>query len=231
MRRPPIIIQIDNILVAEEVFTEFFACDYEKCRGACCVIGDSGAPLKEEEIPHIERNYEGFEELLTEQGREIYAVKGGFEIDEEGDLVTPVVDFCHNIEGASDIPDCGDNLGGVGHAECAFSLFEKLNLNGEKKTCCLCAIERSFYNGKSDFKKPISCQLYPIRVSTMSDGSSAMNFHRWKICKDAFVKGRKENIRVYEFLKAPIIDTYGEDFYAQLCVAAEQIITIVEDKK
>ncbi len=189
------IVQIGDILVSEDVILEYFACDYPVCRGKCCIVGDSGAPLLEEELEPIEACYDVFSPLMREEGRKAVEEKGFFEIDRDGDLVTPLV---------------------PGSEECAFCLFENGN--------CLCSIERRFFEGKSSFRKPISCQLYPVRAVQLRNGTIGLNLHRWDICQCAFDKGRREGIRAYEFLRDPLIAAYGVDFYEALCVAAKQVI-------
>lgn len=189
------IVQIGDILVSEDVILEYFACDYPVCKGQCCIVGDSGAPLKEEELDPIEANYDVFSPLMRPEGRQAVEEKGFFEIDRDGDLVTPLV---------------------PGSEECAFCLFENGN--------CLCSMERQFFAGKCSFRKPISCQLYPIRVIELADGCVGLNLHRWDICKCAFEKGRRDGIRAYEFLKEPLIRAFGEYFYEALCAAAKQVI-------
>lgn len=189
------IIQIDDCLVSSDILTEYFACDYGKCKGCCCIIGDSGAPLEECELPALEKNREHYSPLMNRKGLDAVSQKGFFEIDVDGDLVTPLV--------------CAGE-------ECAYTLFD-----GDGN--CFCAIERAWFNGKGDFRKPISCWLYPIRVSTLSNGMRALNLHRWDICKDAFEKGKREGIHVYEFLREPIERYFGEDFYQSLCEAAKQL--------
>ena len=190
------IFEIGDCLVSEEVITEYFACDYEKCKGCCCIIGDSGAPLKEEEIAKIEEAYPSFSHLMQETGRKVVDEKGFFEMDVDGDIVTPL---CPGTE------------------ECAFTHFD------EHKNC-FCAMERCFFSGKTRFRKPISCWLYPIRVTELSNGKHALNLHRWDICKDAFAKGAKEKVRVYEFLREPLIEAYGEEFYSALSFAAKSFL-------
>lgn len=190
------IIEIGDILVSEEVVLEFFACDYPVCKGKCCIVGDSGAPLKEEELEPIEANYPVFQTLMRPQGRAAVAVKGFFEIDREGDLVTPLVE---------------------GSEECAYCHFAQ---DGS----CLCAIERQFDRGLSSFRKPVSCSLYPIRVADLGGGRIGLNLHRWHICREAFEKGRREGIRVYEFLRGPLTETFGQEFYSALSAAAKMLI-------
>ena len=187
----PSIIQIGDILVSSEVLTEYFCCDYDTCRGACCIIGDSGAPLQEQETELLERHYPQYEALMSVEGRQKVEETGFFEIDSDGDLVTPLL---HGSE------------------ECAYTRFEGEN--------CFCAIERAHCAGRCAFVKPISCRLYPIRASILRNGLTALNLHRWEICRCAFEKGRKEGVPVYKFLREPLIDAYGASFYDELCEVA-----------
>ena len=189
------IIEIGDILVSSEVVTEFFCCDYALCKGACCIVGDSGAPLQEEEAESLEREYINYKDYMSDEGRERIAQTGFFEIDTDGDMVTPLL---------------------RGSEECAYTRFEEDN--------CLCAVERAHSEGRCRFVKPISCRLYPIRVSTFRNGTRALNLHRWDICRCAFEKGRREGIRVYEFLKEPLTAAFGEEFYAALESAARIVI-------
>ena len=189
------IIEIDDCLVSEEVLTEYFACDYEKCKGCCCVIGDSGAPMEESEAGAIEKNYHIFSPIMSEEGRKVVAEKGFYEIDMDGDMVTPLV---------------------PGTEECAYTLFDE-------EGNCFCSMERCWFQGKGDFRKPISCWLYPIRITRLRNGMRALNLHRWHICQDAFAKGKNEKVRVYQFLREPIERYFGEDFYQALDEAAKML--------
>ena len=189
------IIQIGDVLVSEDVVLEYFACDYPVCKGCCCIIGDSGAPLEEEELEPIEREYPLYAPLMREEGRRTVDEKGFFEIDRDGDIVTPLV---------------------PGSEECAFCHFEGEN--------CFCAMERLFLAGKTSFRKPVSCWLYPIRVTPLTGGGKALNVDRQPICKEAFEKGRREGIRVYQFLREPLIYLFGEEFCSALSAAAMRLI-------
>ena len=140
-----IIVQIGDCLVSEDVFVEYFACDYEACKGKCCIVGDCGAPLEEDELELLERDYPAYSPLMSEAGRQAAESKGFFEIDFEGDTVTPLV---------------------PGTQECAYTLFEDGN--------CLCAIERCHIRGGCEFPKPVSCALYPIRIKKLSNGQLAL---------------------------------------------------------
>ena len=191
--RDSIIVEIDNFLVSSEILTERFSCNYQECGGACCVIGDSGAPLEEEEVPMLKNNYREYREYMVPKGVEEIKRQGFAVKDQDGDLVTPL----------------------VGTAECAYAFFEEGG--------CLCAIERACSLGKCTFKKPISCRLYPIRVTKLSSGMTALNLHRWSLCRGAFAKGKREGIPVYQFLKAPLIDAFGQDLYNALEAAAAQL--------
>lgn len=193
------IVQIGDILVSEDVIVEYFSCDYAVCKGKCCIEGDCGAPLEESELDEIERNYEVFSPLMSEKGREAVDAKGFFEIDIEGDIVTPVVPATQ---------------------ECAYTHFDA-------EGNCLCAIEKRFFEGKCPWRKPQSCWLYPIRITRLTGGGQALNLHRWDICRDAFEKGKREKVRVYQFLKGPLTALYGEEFYEALCAAAEHVLASV----
>lgn len=190
------IIQIGDILVSEDVATEYFACDYAVCKGCCCIIGDSGAPLEESELEPLEENYPIYSKLMRPQGRAQIDKEGFFSIDRDGDIVTPVVDQTE---------------------ECAYTTFDEAGN-------CFCSIERCFFQGECKFRKPQSCWLYPIRVTKLTGGGQALNLHRWGICKDAYEKGRREGIRVYQFLRDPLISVFGQDFYDALSYAAKKIL-------
>ena len=188
------IIEIDNILVSSAIITEKFFCDYEKCHGVCCVIGDSGAPLEDKECALLESGKVKISKFLRQEGILSIKEQGPFVRDSDGDLVTPLVK--------------GE--------ECAYALFDK-NEN------CFCGIEVAYGKGESEFRKPISCWLYPIRVLKLSNGMIALNLHEWHICLDAFAKGKNEGIPVYQFLREPLIFAFGEEFYEKLEYAHKEL--------
>lgn len=194
MKERRFIFEIDRYLVSSDILTEYFACDYGQCKGCCCIIGDSGAPVEEEEIAQLEENYPLFRPFMTPLGVEVIERNGVAEIDSDGDLVTPLVN----------------------RMECAYTCFDE-------DENCFCAIEKSYCAGKSRYKKPVSCSLYPIRVSKLSNGYTALNLHRWDICRCAFEKGRKEKLPVYQFLREVITDYLGEEFYSALEEAAKSL--------
>lgn len=179
-------IEIEDKIVSSEILTCYFACDYCKCKGECCVEGDSGAPLEIDECGQLEDNFEKIEKYLTNEGKEAILKDGAYVIDMDGDYTTTLV---HD-------------------AECAYSFVEDGNI--------MCAIERAYRNGDIDFNKPLSCHLYPIRLVKLKNGFTGLNYHRWSICKDAITKGEKECVKVYQGLKEPLIRAFGEQFYTYL---------------
>ena len=211
------ILDIDNILVSSDVLTEHFACDLEKCHGRCCIEGDAGAPVTIDEIEHIENNLDQVWSLLSAQAQSVIDKQGVAYTDQEGDLVTSI----------------------VGGKDCVFTCYDdiKLSLPSENsessgnsassdrfvKNCCLCAYEKLYRQNKIQWCKPISCALYPIRVKTLRGGITALNYHRWDVCRDAVERGKREGIKVYQFLREPLICRFGAEWYEQLCVAADEM--------
>lgn len=180
-------LQIDDKIISVDLLERHFCCDLEVCSGVCCVHGDSGAPLEQEEKKVLQQELENFLPYLTKKGQEAVAEQGVAVVDSDGDLVTPLV---ANAE------------------ECAYSYFTEEGL-------CLCAIEKAYLDKKTTFRKPISCHLYPIRVKKLGD-NLALNYDRWSICRCARDKGEREKIPVFRFLKEPIIRKFGKGFYKQL---------------
>lgn len=182
---------IENIAVSNEIVEENFACDIARCKGECCVAGDSGAPLEMAELEILKAIYADVAPYLSEAGREAIAQQGVFVEDYPDDFSTPLIH------------------GGA----CAYTIFSPDGV-------AMCGIEQAYYDGKITFKKPISCHLYPIRISKMGD-YEALNYHRWNICKAACKRGNKENIRVYEFLEEALTRKYGAEFYQTLSEVAK----------
>lgn len=180
-----IMIIIDKTLVSEDLKQECFACDLSKCKGECCVQGDAGAPLEEEEIGIIEDFIDEIKPYMEEKGRLVVEEQGVFDYDSDGSYVTPLVN----------------------DRECAFVYFED--------GIAWCAIEKAWKEGKISYQKPISCHLYPVRLSQLS-AYEAVNYHKWEICKPAREKGKKENATLYKFLEGPLKRKYGEEWYKKL---------------
>lgn len=185
-------IDIDGKIVALDVIEEYFVCDLNACKGICCVEGDAGAPLTEEEIHVLEDIYEDVEPFLRPEGRAAIEKQGHWVIDADGDYTTPLV------EGK----------------ECAYVIFEK--------GIALCGIEKAYREKKIDFQKPISCHLYPIRI-TSYEKFDAVNYDRWPICAPACACGDRLKVPVYKFVKTALIRKYGEDWFKQLEIAANML--------
>lgn len=211
------IIQIGDVLVSSEILTEYFCCNLAKCKGACCIEGDAGAPITIDELEQIELNLDKVRHQLSVPAQLVIAAQGVAYNDKDGELVTSIVNgkdcvfTCYqDITLSSD-----DNKKGGGETV--------HNSDETVKKCCLCAFEYAFRGGKTKWCKPISCALYPIRESKLSNGLTAIVYHRWDICKDAVKKGQDQNIKIYEFLKAPLTQRFGTEWYEALCIAAKEI--------
>lgn len=185
----------DNTLVTLDVVERFFCCDLESCLGQCCIDGDAGAPITAEEEQIIKEILPMIWDELLPRAQQVIEENGISYRDQEDELVTQILD--------------GSN--------CVFSCYEP----GGK---CICAIEKAYRDGRINFMKPISCALYPLRLKTLSNGNVAVNYHRWKICKSAEVLGRAKGIRVYEFLKEPLIRRFGPKWYDELVANCELYI-------
>lgn len=186
-------LQIDNTILSLDIIEKKFLCDLDKCKGACCVLGDSGAPLKKDEAQLLQVIFPSLKPYLRSEGIEAIEKQGAYVIDSDGDMVTPLVN----------------------NKECAYAIFEK----GIAK----CGIEKAFLDNRIDFQKPVSCHLYPIRVTKYSS-FEALNYHQWEICQPARKLGAKKDLAVYSFLKQPLVREYGEDWYKQLELAAKTIV-------
>ena len=201
----PPILEIGGILISSEIITECFCCDYEKCKGICCVEGSDGAPVTMDEIAGIEDALDTVWPMLSASAQSVIDKQGVAYSDKDGDLVTSI----------------------VRGKECVFarSLTPSPSPMGEgsKDPCWLCMLEKAYREGKTQFCKPISCALYPIREKQFSGGLIGLNYHRWAVCKDAVEKGKALGLPVYQFLKEPLIRRFGETWYQELCEVAEQL--------
>ena len=223
------ILDIDNILVSSDVLTEHFACDLEKCHGRCCIEGDAGAPVTIDEIEHIEYNLDQVWPLLSAQAQSVIDKQGVAYTDQEGDLVTSIVGgkdcvfTCYDdikLSLPSENSESSRNLGISGTLGTSGNSASSDRI---VKNCCLCAYEKLYRQNKIQWCKPISCALYPIRVKTLRGGITALNYHRWDVCRDAVERGKREGIKVYQFLREPLIRRFGAEWYEQLCVAADEM--------
>ena len=188
------IIQVGEVILTSEILTEYFCCDLEACKGICCVEGDSGAPLTLDEVGEMENVLDEVWPDLSAQAQSVIDRQGVAYTDAEGDLVTSIVQG----------------------RDCVFTCY---GTDG----CCYCASDKAFREGRTAWDKPISCALYPIREKHFRDGSVGLQYHRWDICRLAVEKGRRLNLKLYQFLKAPLVRRFGQAWYDELCEAAQQL--------
>lgn len=186
------LVEIGNTLVSLELFTEKFCCDLSACHGACCVEGDAGAPVEESEIGGLEEAAEKIWDDLSEDARTVIRKHGVVTVDRDGEFVTSIVDG----------------------RDCVFTCHE----NG----CCYCAIERACRGKGLNVQKPLSCHLYPVRVSKVGD-SLALNYHRWSVCRPAVEQGRRLNLPLYKFLREPLIRAFGREWWDELELVAGEL--------
>lgn len=185
-------LQIDDTIISLELLDEHFVCDLNSCKGICCIEGDDGAPLEDAEVKIIEDLLPVIWDDLTETSKEVIRRQGVSYIDDDGEPVTSIVNG----------------------AECVFTYTDK-------DGTCKCAIEKAFREGKTDFYKPISCHLYPVRLQKY-DEFTAVNYHRWSVCSCARKLGGKLGVPVYQFLKEPLIRRFGHEWFEQLEIADKE---------
>jgi hypothetical protein len=174
---------IGNIIVEESLLQNTFCCHLQKCLGACCVEGESGAPLSEEELVLLEKNYPKLKEYLPSKNKKVLEQNGLYVKDSDGDWTTTLT---HSS------------------GPCAYAIFEN--------NIAFCAIEKAFNDKKINWRKPASCYLYPIRVE-YKNGFTYLRYHQWKICRPALTY---KKIPIFQFLKEPLIQYFGDEFYNQL---------------
>jgi len=183
--QPVTMLEIGKTLVSLDLIEKQFHCDIEKCHGACCVIGESGAPLEPAEKEKIADVYPLVRQFMTSEGVKAVDEQGWYVIDEDGDTVTPLMN----------------------NGACAY-IYEDNGIT-------FCAIEKAWMEGLIDFRKPVSCHLYPVRI-TEYEAYDAVNYEKNKICKAALKKGKNEQVQLYKFLKDALIRKYGEKWYNEL---------------
>jgi hypothetical protein len=178
-------VEIDGKLLSLDIFEKHFVCDLKACKGNCCVAGDAGAPLTAEEVDILNDELENIKPFMLKAGIAAIA-QTGVSYMSEGEAVTTLVD----------------------NSACAFVVYDA------QKTA-LCAIEQAHRAGKTHFKKPISCHLYPIRTRKLAS-YTALNYDRWEICKAACTLGDALKVKIYQFLKEPLIRAFGKSFYDKI---------------
>lgn len=183
--------QLGKTIVSEDIIQKDFVCNLSACKGACCVDGDAGAPLELEETEILKSIYPKVKPFLRQQGIAAIEAQGKFTTNDFGEHETTLIDG----------------------ADCAYVFFDK-------RGTALCAIEEAYNQGVIDWKKPVSCHLYPIRVKDYSE-FSAVNYHKWEICDDACTLGKELQVPIYKFVKQALIRKFGEDWYMELEKVAE----------
>ena len=184
-------IKIGEVLVSDDIAQREFVCNLEKCKGACCVEGDFGAPLEDDELQILREIYPKVKPYLSEKGIKAIERQGTYVLDDDGDWSTPT----------------------IGGRECAYAIYDE-------KGVLKCGIEQAYYDGKVDWKKPISCHLYPIRI-TKKKNFEAVNYHKWSICSPACALGKELQVPLYVFLKEALVRKYGQAWYDELVQAIE----------
>lgn len=178
--------QLGKTIVSEDIIKKDFVCNLSACKGACCVDGDAGAPLEQEEAEILKSIYPKVKPFLRPESIEAIEAQGTYITADDGELETPLING----------------------ADCAYVIYNEDNI-------ALCAIEEAYNQGKISWKKPVSCHLYPVRVKDYSE-FSAVNYHKWQICDDACSLGKELQVPVYKFVKEGLIRKFGEDWYAEL---------------
>ncbi|MAD97413.1 MAG: hypothetical protein CMB99_08830 [Flavobacteriaceae bacterium] len=178
--------QLRKSIVSEDIIEKDFVCNLSACKGACCVKGEAGAPLEKAETQTLEEIYPKVKPFLRKEGIEAIEKQGTWITSDFGELETPLVNG----------------------QECAYVTFDQ-------KGTALCGIEEAYNKGVVDFKKPIACHLYPVRIKDYSE-FSAVNYHKWDICDDACSLGKELQIPVYKFVKEALIRKFGEAWYQEL---------------
>jgi hypothetical protein len=208
-------IEIDGKIVSTDIITERFLCDLTACRGICCVEGNAGAPLEADEARTLAAEYPSFRECMTPEGIEAVERQGFAVVDDDGDLVTPLVGdaecaYSYKVDPSHAFGMTGKNAAG---GNCRSEVSEAAgNLPG----VTLCAIEKAWAEGRTTFRKPISCHLYPIRVTRFGDGSLGLNYHRWAVCEGALTLGRERGVPMFRMLREAIVRRFGEEFFEAL---------------
>lgn len=186
-------IEIQGILVSLDLFSEYFCCDLQTCKGCCCVEGDAGAPLDMDEIAEIEEAMEVVWDELTPEGRQVIEQQGVAYADPSGELVTSIVN----------------------NRDCVFAQHDE-------KGMCYCVLDKAYREGRTQFQKPISCHLYPVRLKKIGD-SVGVNYDKWSICKCGITLGKSLQLPLYKFLKEPLIRRFGEDWWNECDIAAKEL--------
>lgn len=194
-------LKIGDTLVSLDLVERCFCCDLKACLGQCCVDGDAGAPITKEEYEEICKAVPEVYDDLSPAARKVLEEQGPAYIDQDGDLVTSL----------------------VGDRDCVFTTYAPGGV-------CLCALEKAWREKRIGFRKPSSCALYPVRLKEY-EGFTAVNYHRWKICKLAETLGRAKGLPAYRFLKEPLTEKFGADWYEELDTTAQEYLRQKREEK
>ena len=187
------LVEIGNKIVSTDIFSEQFTCDLNKCKGACCVKGNGGAPLNENEVDKIQNKIEKIKPYMSKSGIETVNREGVYYLDEEDTPATKLID----------------------KKECCFVYFDENEI-------AKCSIETAYKTGDINFNKPESCHLYPIRIKEFNE-FTAINYETWDICSPACSLGKSLKVPVYQFLKEPIIRVFGSSFFEELTKVDQEL--------
>ena len=188
-----VMFQIGKTIVSEEIIENDFVCNLSACKGACCIDGEAGAPLEDDETKILDQIYTKVKPFLRKESINSIEKQGTYVKGFDGEWETPLVN----------------------NSECAYVIFDK-------KGTALCAIEEAYNQGAIDWKKPVSCHLYPVRVKKYAE-FSAVNYHKWHICDDACSLGKELQVPIYKFVKQALVRKFGENWYAELEEVAKQM--------
>ena len=183
--------QLGKTIVSEDILEKEFVCNLSACHGACCVGGDAGAPLSKAETKILEEIYTKVKPFLRPEGIAVIEAQGTWRIGTDGDFETPLID----------------------EKDCAYVIYDG-------KTA-LCGIEQAYNQGIVDWKKPVSCHLYPVRVKDFTE-FAAVNYDKWDICDPACSLGKELEVPVYKFVKEALVRRFGEDWYNELEKVAQE---------
>jgi hypothetical protein len=185
-------IQIGNTILSLDILEKDFCCNLEACHGCCCIEGDAGAPLEDAEVEQIEQLLPVIWDDLSAEAQQVIHENGISYLDKDGERVTQIVN----------------------NRDCVFSRIDHCGM-------CYCVIDKAYREGRVSWQKPISCHLYPIRVKNFGD-FVGLNYHRWDVCHSARLLGKKQHIRVYQFLREPLVRRFGQEWYDELVKVAEE---------
>lgn len=188
--------KVQDTILSEDIATAMFVCDLPKCKGACCVVGDAGAPVSEEEIPKLKKAFELLEDELHPQSKKTVVEQGLVQETSYG----------------------GKRLSCRDNRECVFVSYSKDGI-------AYCMIQKAFLNGRIDWEKPLSCHLYPLRLRRIGDFDYANFEYIDRLCAAACTKGEKEELYLSDFLEKPLVRRYGKEWYDEFVVACKEIRT------